>query len=108
MSHNKTLPAIPNDMALLLALQELAKTINQIAELNNLIPGSGDFLLPFASDLKQVIQNYSPTSPVIHLGHYQLSVFDDNSIWIAHEDGEGMQVPNTTFIGVIEKLLEDF
>lgn len=41
---------------------------------------------------------------LIEFGEYQLTRYDDESWWMEHKDGEGMQIPDSN----LEKLLQDY
>lgn len=43
----------------------------------------------------------------VKIGEYEISPFDDNSVWIRHESGEGMQVDNSTLAEVIDKFYRE-
>ncbi len=43
----------------------------------------------------------------ITVGDYQLSTFDKESFWLAHKDGEGMQITNIELENVLSQYLKD-
>ncbi len=42
------------------------------------------------------------------IGDYTLTRLDDDSVWLEHESGEGMQVWNNDFADLIEKHFKEY
>ena len=58
-------------------------------------------------ELREIIRRLLDVVPIFSVGKFTISVLNDDSYWIAHDSGEGMQTSEAALAECIAKFYEE-